>query len=696
MRPSFTPAFLLSIATLATSQCPDPPTPVNGFTVKWDYDQVVTLSDGYKTRADVFFPTTAPGRCGWPVALSVHGGPSPNGKLGLRNENYALARRGFLAVGYDVRGQGLSHSLNPGKGTTLMGLDEWIDMFEVIEWVLKTYAGRADPKRVGVYGTSQGGWHTWAAAAYSDKMPPPNKRRSMRFPTVHAAVTRYINPSFHDSEIPYGTMFKSVLVSIAYYNGQGGWTFDASVQSTFRKYIDLLDPAGLRSWIRNDPGRDFLKELTTTNVPVFAILSWHDYHAAPNRALDTFRMMPKTTPRRIYLDTGGHGSPVNDYQASMRPILTRQWLRRFLKGWSEPVEAGPPVILASIPGKASAYAERSSLWRHRADASLPAANVKPTQLFLRTGGRLLSAPPTSNEPADTIAHRAPATYTMQRYNQDGAGFNPAAVARSIPLQRVSYRTDAFGHDVEVSGVPDVTLELTSNHANFLVAAQLYARPPQGSPQLLSSGARGVRGKSGAQQVRVEMDVLNTIVKAGWTLELFVQNYLVVRIGNGQVVRYVPSFHNYDLRIEHRPAAISVLSLPVRPSVRPDVSTPTTSVLTTLPLPVKLTVQSSPGRAGNPYLLLCSLSGQRPLPLPNGPLWLSWDPLTSVFLASVNTPMLQGFLGLLDAQGTASATLDLAPVAAALPPVAYSNLHIAPVVLGTNELTAGGPLFIEFR
>ena len=43
-------------------------------------------------------------------------------------------------------------------------LDEWIDMFEIIEWAIATYPGLVDRNRVAVYGTSQGGWHAWAAA----------------------------------------------------------------------------------------------------------------------------------------------------------------------------------------------------------------------------------------------------------------------------------------------------------------------------------------------------------------------------------------------------------------------------------------------------------------------------------------------------------------------------------------------------
>ena len=158
---------------------------------------------------------------------------------------------------------------------------------------------------------------------------------------------------------------------------------------------------------------------------------------------------------------------------------------------------------------------------------------------------------------------------------------------------------------------------------------------------------------------------------------------------------MPYFQNYSVHIEHKAGATSELVLLLRPRVRPDLSTHSHWINTAFPVPVRLQMRSSPDHSGSAYVLLGSLSGQSPTAMfPSGPLWLRWDPVTSAFLGSLNTPMLQGFLGMLDGQGGASATLDLGPAAALLPALRGSNLHIVPVVLGTRFLDTGAPLFLQ--
>ena len=171
---------------------------------------------------------------------------------------------------------------------------------------------------------------------------------------------------------------------------------------------------------------------------------------------------------------------------------------------------------------------------------------------------------------------------------------------------------------------------------------------------------------------------------------------IVRVGGGQIFRFLPYFQNYDVQVEHRAGATSELVLQLRPRVRPDLSTSSHSISTSFPLAVSLQVRSSPDRSGSVYVLLCSMSGQSPTRLfPSGPLWLTWDPLTSACFEAANTTMLQNFLGVLDSQGGATATLWLGPVASSLPALRGLILHIAPMVIGARDLDTGAPLFLEF-
>ncbi|MEC7724740.1 MAG: hypothetical protein VYD05_04455, partial [Planctomycetota bacterium] len=46
------------------AQCSDPMAPASGFAITTATNQLLTYTDGYRTRADVYRPTTAPGPCG--------------------------------------------------------------------------------------------------------------------------------------------------------------------------------------------------------------------------------------------------------------------------------------------------------------------------------------------------------------------------------------------------------------------------------------------------------------------------------------------------------------------------------------------------------------------------------------------------------------------------------------------------------
>ena len=209
--PTAVRSLAVTIALACTelaAQCSDPPAPASGFAITTTTNQLLTYTDGYRTRADVYRPTAAPGPCGWPLLIAVHGLPSNKQAAAARAADFA--QRGYLVVAYDVRGQGSGVALNPGKGSGIMSLKEWIDMFEVIEWARSTYPNLVDDQRVGVFGVSQGGAHAWAAAAWSGRQPPPNPRRSTPFPTVNAVAATAMPPSHADAATLEGAAFKAI------------------------------------------------------------------------------------------------------------------------------------------------------------------------------------------------------------------------------------------------------------------------------------------------------------------------------------------------------------------------------------------------------------------------------------------------------------------------------------------------------
>ncbi|MHC4378542.1 MAG: alpha/beta hydrolase family protein, partial [Planctomycetota bacterium] len=167
-----------------------PPAPSAGLPVAPPVTWEWTASDGYRARVDVLLPGQPAPSCGWPLVAWVH--PLGSNRQEQQAQAIGLAAQGFAVAVYDVRGQGDFAKLNDPLlyGRTLSGLREMVDLVEVIEFVQASYPIEIDGERLGVTGTSQGGWHAWVAAALSDRPLPPNPWREEPFPEIDAVVAR--------------------------------------------------------------------------------------------------------------------------------------------------------------------------------------------------------------------------------------------------------------------------------------------------------------------------------------------------------------------------------------------------------------------------------------------------------------------------------------------------------------------------
>lgn len=690
-------AIVCACAQLA-AQCSDPLVPTGGFAVTLQANQPITYSDQFRTLADVRIPTATAGTCGWPLLVCVHGFPADkNGEVATQAAQ--LAAQGYLVVTYDVRGQGSTIALNPGRGTTLMALHEWIDMFEVIEWAEQQWPALVDRSRVGVLGISQGGAHSWAAAAYSGRVPPPNTRRSAPFPTIHAVAPTVMVPSHTEAGTLGGTAFNESWAALAFQTGAPNVSMDAGLQSVMQSYLLAEDPAGLRAWMLADPGRDFVPLLAQTTVPVLCRMAWLDETMGANASIRALNSMPATTPRRLVLTTGLHGTPTNAYEEAEHASLLRRWLDRFLKHATEAVEAGPPVLSAVLPGNPPTYLTGSALWRHRADTSFPPSDATTAAWYLRQTGVLAASAPAASEPADQIVHSVPAGYNARTWLSDGSGTNLPVVFARMPLSAQTYTSAALTADTEIAGIPRLLLEVTPQQARFFLSAKLECITPTGSAQLLTLGHTGVRqaGAPTPQLVTIELRAVDALCLAGSRLRLTVQNHALIKPAQVETLDIMPQFSSYTVAIEHSPLRPSRLELPLRSAIGLDCATAATSLPVASAGPVTFALRSNAAFGGSIYAIVASLTGQGPpVPLPGGSLaWLIPDAITDAFASAANSPQLQGFLGTLDAQGSATATLDLRSLAPQLAALRGLQLHLAPLVVRGSAIEAGAPRSLRF-
>jgi len=697
------PTALLSVAaaialacTQVAAQCSDPTAPASGFAVATTTNQLLTYTDGYRTRADVYRPTTAPGPCGWPLLIAVHGLPSNKQAAAARAADFA--QRGYLVVAYDVRGQGAGIALNPGRGSGIMSLQEWIDMFEVIEWARSTYPNLVDNQRVGVFGVSQGGAHAWAAAAWSGRQPPPNPRRSTPFPTVNAVAATAMPPNHADAATLEGAAFKAIWARYAYAPTGPMLAVDPAVKQTWRTFLANDDPEGNYLWLKSDPGRDFSAELQQSAVPTLVTMSWRDNGVGADPALAALQSMPASTPKRLYVTTGHHDTPPNNYERDQQLRMRERWFERFLKGDPEPIEDGPLVRSAALPADAATYTDPTSLWRHRADDSLPLQPSSTSRLFLRAGGTLSAQAPMTSEPAQRVSHQVPPGYTALQWGQSGGGTAVAPTLNVTPLFEHVYTSAPFAETFEIAGLPTLELAVTPLHPRFFVAARLDLIPPSGGAFTVGRGAAAERQPGGPSPTTLSLglDLLDVVVPAGARLQLRVRNHYIVNTPQGAYFHTMPYLSGYDVDVEHSPGALSFVDLPLRPTVELDLTTAATELSVSAPAPVGFGLRSAPDWASSIYFIAMSLTGQGPaVPLPGGDrLWLQPDGLTTAALGA--NSLLPGFVGVLDADGAASAAMQLLPAAPLPAGLVGANLHLAPLAFRGADLRAGAAVNLELR
>jgi hypothetical protein len=395
-----------------------------------------TASDGYRARVEVLLPAAAVPACGWPLVAWVH--PLGSDRIEQLPQAIGLAGQGFAVAVYDVRGQGDFLELNDPEvhGRTLNGLREIVDLAEVIEFVAASFPADIDGERVGVTGTSQGGWHAWVAAACSDRLLPANPWREEPFPAIDAAVARG-----NDGSPWFGGPGKTVFTDWErqlLFEEPDGVHWQPEELALARAAFLADDPAALDAF----PGAfDHRPLLPTTQVPLMAHLAHQDSVFRSRAFVQNAASLPAGGPRRFTLGSGVHGAPANlldDADFAWQRVL---FLREHLA--AESPSGDPPALVAVeerwvsrvVPDASVALGSPEAVWDRRAFTQLPPAGFA---FYLTGGGGLaLQAP--------EAAFEVPLNY------DPGAGFDPQSAATG------ALASFGFASDVRVFESPAAPL-----------------------------------------------------------------------------------------------------------------------------------------------------------------------------------------------------------------------------------------------
>ncbi len=132
--------------------------PLVGMRTAW-----LTAHDGLDLQAYYSLPPA--GTAPYPAVLLVHGGPWARDEWGYQPWHQWLANRGYAVLSVNYRG-----STGYGKAFLNAGNREWgramqADLEDTVNWAVAE--GIADPARVGIMGTSYGGYAALAGLAFT-------------------------------------------------------------------------------------------------------------------------------------------------------------------------------------------------------------------------------------------------------------------------------------------------------------------------------------------------------------------------------------------------------------------------------------------------------------------------------------------------------------------------------------------------
>lgn len=699
-------ALLLSAAPRA--QISDPPVPQGGFALTRVMDQPVTYKDGAKTLMDVRYPSAGPGPHGWPVIIMVHGIAGSRAEVKANAELYAS--QGYVTVAYDVRGQGAAIALNETSlGSELIGRSERLDLAEIVAIVKTGFGnnGLADVSRLGITGFSQGGAHSWAAAAYSGRTLPANNRGIKTFPVFKAAVPLGFSPITPETLVVGKQAFSQPAASVILLP-PALVEYEPTLQQKVVAAMAAGDTASALAILADDPWRQDLEYLKSSTVPVSVSVQWNDTFAPVEQSVRALDAMPKTTPTRALLTTlFSHDEPRNLRQMAQSRASALQWFNRFLKGMDNHADTEPRFVTSVVAESLALHKNQNTLLWHRYHPTWTPAGTRGLKFYLRQGQALSSQAPTTVESPETIQHRVEAGWDMKRYVTGGAV--PANLAKAFVLSSTAYDTEALQTPVEIVGSPSLELEVTpqGSSTDYQLHCALYQVPANGPERYLQTGVAVVTANSKAQRLSIDFHDINVYIPTGDKLRLRIENLTqrypagVPNPFNPLAFNYytIPFFVNSDVAIEHTAARPSWFEIPIADTIQPGLTSATLDVDTRVSADIAFNLDGTPLVAGGAYFLAFGASGISPgTTLPRGGIaQINTDHVTAGLLGLLNSTFLPNTLGGLDPMGrTSQPRIGFTSFPGLAPALVGLRLNAIAIVTSNGRLLASNPLDLYFR
>jgi predicted acyl esterase len=465
------------------------------------------MSDGVRLDASVLVPDGPAPSGGFPALVLVHGhGDDGNKSMPLARWGRRHAGRGYAVVAYSVRGQGASEGLS-----FHLGARELFDLLEVLTWTRRSLP--VNPAKVGLVGSSQGGWHAWMAAAFD--------------PDLAVAIPQNIFVDYADFAVSDGCLSRWFFTRTMRRR-----VLSAGLQDLARSWAIAGEWDRLRTWLSPFSPRVHAARI---RCPILAIHGWHDQGMPADPVIDLVRALPG--PRRLIVGGGGHDGVDVEDAARLRTDEEDRWIDGWLRG--DGVVAAP-FRYTAWPG-----------WGH-VEADRVPSGAEQT-LWLRAGGALMGDPP---DAPCTHAHLAHQPRVRGYGLADALDDDLAGAADAWGGDPITWTGAPLERPISVLGGPTTRLFLQSDRPAHQVAVTLLDVAPDGSAQRVTWGHHGTRAAV-AGQVR-PVDVRLRAV--AWTFAAGHRLRLVVSANDPSSV--FPWFERYVLRVHQDPGLASRVTLPL--------------------------------------------------------------------------------------------------------------------------------------
>ena len=391
------------------------------------------------------------------------------GKAGKERVHPDVQRRGERPIisnsqikTWVPRGYIVVHSSSPGTGLsdgspTVGGDNESLAPKAVIDWLngrAKGYTSRTGDEEVEAYWTT--GKVGMTGTSYNGTIPLAAATTGVE--GLEAIIPVAPNTSYYHYyrsnglvRSPGGYLGEDIDVLYDFIHS-GDEDKRAFANETVRDQ-EMMEGMDRLSGDYNDfwAGRDYLNDMEPMKTALLMSHGFNDWNVMPEHSFRIYKKAKEMgLPTQIYYHQAGHGGP---------PPMTlmNRWFTRYLFGVKNGVEEDP---------KAWIVRENAEISDPTAYADYPNPDAENVELFLSPGAPEKGGLNTNNSEAkgkETL---------VDNFSFDGASLAQAEITE----HRLLYVTPELTEDLHISGVPTITVRLSSNKPAANLSVWLVSLP----------------------------------------------------------------------------------------------------------------------------------------------------------------------------------------------------------------------------